>query len=171
MRQDVVEDGHDPRREQKASPVFPKDARQDPKDPNLLFLASLGLLRAVHLDHVLLRDLLVDQELRDEFPLVALELNDVAELGVIYDGAVAVELLLALLEDHLLVDLGVDSLPSDEKIGQDVRRAGRGCARVSRATLVSRIYAVSWIWGCLQGRTWMVVKDLRPLRCWERMWM
>jgi hypothetical protein len=21
------------------------------------------------------------------------------------------------------------------------------------------------------GRTWIVVKDLRPLRCWERMWM
>ena len=114
MRQDVVEDGHDPRREQKASPVFPKDPRQDPKDPNLLFLASLGLLRAVHLDHVLLRDLLVDQELRDEFPLVALELNDVAELGVIYDGAVAVELLLALLQDDLLVDLGVDPLHGRE---------------------------------------------------------
>jgi hypothetical protein len=30
----------------------------------------------VNLDHVLLRDLLVDQKLRDDFPLIALELYD-----------------------------------------------------------------------------------------------
>ena len=125
----------------------------------------------MHFDHVLLRDLLVDEELRDHLALVALKLDHLAKVGIINDRAVAVELLFALLEDHLLVDLGVDSLRSDEKIGQDVRRAGRGCARFSSAALFSRIYAVSWIWGCLEGRTWMVVKDLRPLRCWERMWM
>ena len=88
-----------------------------------------SLLRAVHFDHVLLRS---SRRRGTARPPCAgrLKLDHLAKVGIINDRA-AVELL-ALLEDHLLVDLGVDSLPSDEKIGQDVRRAGRGCARFSR---------------------------------------
>ena len=74
----------------------------------------LYLLRAVDLDDVLLGDLLIDEKLRDEFTLVALELHNLAELGVLDDRAVAVELLLALLQDDLLVDLGVDPLHGRE---------------------------------------------------------
>ena len=86
----------------------------------------------MHLDHVPLRDLLVDEELRDHLTLVALELDHLAKVGIINDRAVAVELLLALLEDHLLVDLGVDSLRGDENDGEDVRRLAR-----SRGSAVS----------------------------------
>jgi len=92
----------------------------------------------VHLDHVPLRDLLVDEELRDHLTLVALELDHLAKVGIINDRAVAVELLLALLEDHLLVDLGVDSLRGDENDGEDVRRLARsrGSAVLSRLGVV-----------------------------------
>ena len=116
----------------------------------------------MHFDHVLLSDLLVDEELRDHLALVALKLDHLAKVGIINDRAVAVELLLALLEDHLLVDLGVDSLRGDENDGEDVRRL----ARSRGSAVLSRLGVPSG-----GGRTWIVVKDLRPLRCWERMWM
>lgn len=59
--------------------------------------ALLGLLLG--------QELSVDEELSDRGPLVALELNDLAGLGVLDDGAVARELLLEGLEDLLGVEL------------------------------------------------------------------
>ena len=50
----------------------------------------------MHFDHVLLSDLLVDEELRDHLALVALKLDHLAKVGIINDRAVAVELLFAL---------------------------------------------------------------------------
>ena len=64
----------------------------------------------MNLDHVLLGDLLINEKLRDNFALITLKLDDLAEVGVLNKATVAVELLLALLEDRLLVDLGVDAL-------------------------------------------------------------
>jgi len=49
--------------------------------------------------------LLVDQELLHVLALVALELNHLAHLRVVDDGAIAGELLLDDLEDLLLVEL------------------------------------------------------------------
>ena len=72
--------------------------------------ASSYCLRTVNLDDVLLGDLLINEELRHNLALVSLQLDDRAELGIFDDATVAVELLLALLQDRLLVDLGVDSL-------------------------------------------------------------
>ena len=64
----------------------------------------------MHLDKLLLRDFLVDQKLSHIFALVSLELDDIPEFRVFHNRSVAVELLLALFQDDLLVDFGINPL-------------------------------------------------------------
>ncbi|KAK8706035.1 hypothetical protein V6N13_049616 [Hibiscus sabdariffa] len=59
----------------------------------------------MNLDLVFLDDAGVDEELRDVLALVALELNDLAELFVLDDVAVAAEVLLQALEDLLVAQI------------------------------------------------------------------
>ena len=73
-------------------------------------------LRPVHLDDVLLGDLLVNQELCHYFALVTLELDNIPQLLVLHDCAVAVELLLALFQNHLFVDFWVHALHSGQRL-------------------------------------------------------
>merc|ERR1719453_2977814 len=67
-------------------------------------------LEAVHDDVVLLHELRLHEELLDVASLVALNLDDLTQLVVVDDGAVAVELLLELLENLLLVVRGIHAL-------------------------------------------------------------
>ena len=53
------------------------------------------------LDGILLSNALIEEELGDFLALVTLELNDLAELGVGDESAIAVELLLEVLEDFV----------------------------------------------------------------------
>jgi hypothetical protein len=62
----------------------------------------LGYLEAVNLDQILLDEALLRQELQHILALVALQLDDLAELRVIHNGTVAAELFLECLQ-HLLV--------------------------------------------------------------------
>lgn len=55
------------------------------------------------LNLVLLHQLLTKQEVADILALVALQLNDLAQLGVLHHGAVAAELLLKGLQDLVVV--------------------------------------------------------------------
>jgi len=73
-------------------------------------LRTRAALGAVNLDDVLLGDLLINEKLRHHLALVALQLDDLAQVRVLHQAPVAVELLLALLQDGLLVDLRVDAL-------------------------------------------------------------
>lgn len=73
------------------------------------------LNRTVHLDQALLTDAFVHQELSDQFALVTLKLNDVSVLRILNDASVAIELLLALLDHQLEVNLRVQSLHSRER--------------------------------------------------------
>lgn len=72
----------------------------------------IGRLETVHL-HGFARDgetgLLVSQEGADVVALVALKLDDIADLFVVHDGAIASELLLDDLEDLLQVEFARDA--------------------------------------------------------------
>ena len=86
--------------------------------------AALVYLEAVHLDGVLGADALLGEEDGSAISLVSLQLNDLAELGVFDDRAVACKLLLENLDDLLQVDFGIDSLGRT--------RTSRGGSGVSR---------------------------------------
>lgn len=68
------------------------------------------------LDRFLLHNLLVDEELRDFLALIALELNDVAELGILDNGAVAAKILLEYLENLLEIHLLRNAAGSGESL-------------------------------------------------------
>lgn len=76
----------------------------------------------MNLDLALVHDLLIDEELGHGLSLVALQLDDVAELGVLDNGAVAAKLLLEHLQHLLKVDL--------------LRDAGRGRERLAPVALL-----------------------------------
>ena len=64
----------------------------------------------MHLNRIFSADTLLCQESGRVVSLVSLKLDDLAELVVLNDGAVACELLLEGLDDFLEVDLGVNAL-------------------------------------------------------------
>jgi len=66
--------------------------------------------KPVDLQRRLLHDLVVHQERRRAHALVALQLDDRAQLGVVDHGAVAAELLLEGLDDLLVVERLVEPL-------------------------------------------------------------
>ena len=66
--------------------------------------------KPVDLQRRLLHDLVVHQERRRAHALVALQLDDRAQLGVVDHGAVAAELLLESLDDLLVVERLVEPL-------------------------------------------------------------
>ncbi len=67
-------------------------------------------------DLALVHDLFIDEELGDGLSLVALQLDDVAELGVLDNGAVAAKLLLEHLQHLLKVDLLRNARRSRERL-------------------------------------------------------
>ena len=67
-------------------------------------------LETVDLNHILLSDLLLDEELGTVLPLVTLQLDHLAVLLVFDDGSVAAEVLLQHLENLLLVVLFAEAL-------------------------------------------------------------
>lgn len=69
----------------------------------------------VHFELVRLGEAILGEPLTDVLALVALQLQDLAVLGVLDDGAVARELLLARLHDLLEVVLGGQALDGGER--------------------------------------------------------
>lgn len=88
--------------------------------------------------------LLIDQELLHILALVALELDHLAHLGVVDDGAIAGELLLDDLEDLLLVEL----------LWQALDR-GQCLATIALCEGVS----VSWVTGTFGECEWSLTLD------------
>eukprot|EP00276_Gloeochaete_wittrockiana_P014136 CAMPEP_0184332200 /NCGR_PEP_ID=MMETSP1089-20130417/1427_1 /TAXON_ID=38269 ORGANISM="Gloeochaete wittrockiana, Strain SAG46.84" /NCGR_SAMPLE_ID=MMETSP1089 /ASSEMBLY_ACC=CAM_ASM_000445 /LENGTH=141 /DNA_ID=CAMNT_0026655473 /DNA_START=129 /DNA_END=554 /DNA_ORIENTATION=- len=75
---------------------------------------SLLFLEAVDFDLLVADHALSHDKVADVLALVALELDDVAELGVVDDGAVAAELLLEGLQETGKVDLRRNALHGRE---------------------------------------------------------
>lgn len=72
--------------------------------------------KAVNLDELLLANLLVGEKLRNVLALIALQLNDLAELGIVDNGAVAAERLLKRPQDLVKVDLLRDAARRRERL-------------------------------------------------------
>ncbi len=73
-------------------------------------------LKTVHFQLVLLHEARLGEELADVLTLVALKLQNLAVLGVLDDGAVAGELLLASAYDLLQVILGGEALDGGQRL-------------------------------------------------------
>ena len=85
-------------------------AKKKKKHTKAPSFSSRALSKPVDLQRRLLDDLVVHQERGRAHALVALQLDDRAELGVVDDGAVAAELLLEGLDDLLVVERLVEPL-------------------------------------------------------------
>ena len=108
-------------------------------------LSPRDVSKPVDLQRRLLHDLVVHQKGRRAHALVALQLDDRAQLGVVDDGAVAAELLLEGLDDLLVVERLVEPLDGGQGLAAvalldaDVDIVlGRGRSRASRGGALGR---------------------------------
>ena len=105
------------------------------------------------LDGLFLDGQLGGEELGDLEPLVALELDDLAHLGVLDDGAVAGKVLFERLEDALLVKLGRQALDGGQGLSSIALLDADVCGwLVVLQRQVGAAYGCSFWAGCRQSR-------------------